>query len=418
MNQYQNNRKNLSNLMEHASMLLLDSGKAPHKTTDQYYSYTVHKNFFYLTGIKEEECQLLLLKDGEKAHEYLFIPETTEHMRLWVGEKISKEVASKTSGIDVKNIFYTKQFIGFINRIMSYTRGNNVTTPTYLYLDLLRVKPDVEPISYTQFKDILNIYKELQVKNANQHLSYLRMFKSKEEIKDLQKAIDITNEGIKRIMNEVGHRYYENQVEADFDHELALNGAKTKGFNTIMASGVNATVLHYEDNDDKLDKDDLLLVDLGAEYNNYSADISRTFPINGTFTNRQKQIYNIVLKANVETIKMLKPGVTWAEFNTYAKNILIEECKNIGLIKDDNEITKYYYHSIGHFLGLDTHDIGHYKLPLKEGMVITVEPGLYIKEEGIGIRIEDDILITKNGHRNLSKDIIKEVDDIETFMNK
>lgn len=418
MSQYIENRNNLTKRMKEASVLLLDSGKAPHKTTDQYYEYTVHKSFYYLTGIIEEECKLMILKDGDLSHTYLFIPETTEHMRLWEGEKISKEEASKISGIDVKNIFFTKQFLPFFHRIMSYTRGNNVQVPTQVYLDLLRIKPDVEPISYTQFRDVLNTYKELGVLNANEHLSYIRMFKNKQEIKEMEHAIEITHKGINRVMKSAKQREYENQLEADFNHELALNGAKRTSFNTIMASGVNATVLHYEDNNSKLNDGDLVLLDLGAEWNNYAADISRTFPINGTFTDRQKQIYEIVLKANKETIEMLKPGVTWGEFNKFARDILIKECKEIGLIEEDNDILKYYYHSIGHFLGLDTHDIGHYKEPLQEGMVVTVEPGLYIKEEGIGIRIEDDILITKDGHINLSKDIIKEVDDIEAFMKK
>ena len=161
-----------------------------------------------------------------------------------------------------------------------------------------------------------------------------------------------------------------------------------------------------------------MLFDLGSLYNNYGSDISRTYPLSGKFNERQKILYEIVLKANKESIKFVKPGITWKELNKFGKDILISECKKIGLIKDDAEINKYYFHSIGHFLGLDTHDVGQYDLVLSEGMVITIEPGLYIKEEGIGIRIEDDILVTKDGYKNISKDIVKSVVEIEELSSK
>ena len=199
---------------------------------------------------------------------------------------------------------------------------------------------------------------------------------------------------------------------------ITLDGSGGCAFDTIAASGENATVLHYIDNDSILKEDDLILFDLGALHNNYGADISRTLPLSGIFTDRQEDIYEIVLKANKETIEFVKEGITWAELNKFAKDILISETKKIGLIVDDSDIDKYYYHSIGHFLGLDVHDVGQYDLPLQAGMVITIEPGLYIKEEGIGIRIEDDILVTKEGRVNLSEEIIKEVQDIEEFIKK
>jgi Xaa-Pro aminopeptidase len=219
-------------------------------------------------------------------------------------------------------------------------------------------------------------------------------------------------------MNHLKIRTNEFQLAADFLHQITLEGSSGNSFNTIAASGANATVLHYEENNSELKKGNLILFDLGALYNNYGSDISRTYPLNGKFSERQKIIYEIVLKANKESIKFVKPGISWKELNKFAKDILINECKSIGLIENDLDINKYYYHSIGHFLGLDTHDVGQYDLKLSEGMIITIEPGLYIKEEGIGIRIEDNILITKDGAINLSKEIIKEVKDIEEYLSK
>jgi len=417
-NQHQINRQNFAKRMEERSFLLLSSGSAPHKTTDQFYLYVPHKSFYYFTGIEEDNCTLLILRDGKNVYQYLFITETTEYMRQWIGEAISKEEASRLSGIPTKNIMYNSQLNDFILRRMTWLRGNPVRVPEYLYLDLLRPSTKLQPIAYKQFEDIINLYKELQIKNANEIISDLRMYKTEDEITKLQKAIDITEKGLNRIMKACLKRDTEQQVEADFNHEITLNGSKRTGFDTICASGGNATILHYEDNNQPLDKSGLLLCDLGAEYNNYSADITRTYPISGKFTERQKAVYDVVLKANKESIKFVKPGITWKELNDFAKNILIKGAKELGLIEEDAEISKYYYHSIGHFLGLDVHDVGQFGLPLKEGMVLTIEPGLYIKEEGIGVRIEDDILVTKEGCINLSKNIIKETDDIEAYMHK
>lgn len=330
---------------------------------------------------------------------------------------MSKEEASAKCGIPVKNIFYLSQFEGFIDSVMGYKRGRDERVPHTLYLDLYRHKPMKRALSLNIFDKIVTMYKELDVKNVNEHLSYLRMFKDQYEINEMKAAIDITDKGLKRIMKELPNRDNEHQLEADFLHEITLNGATTNSFNTIAANGENATVLHYEDNNAPLDREALILFDLGALYNNYGSDISRTFPVSGKFSDRQKEIYNIVLETNKKTIEFLKPGVTWKEFNEFAKDILATRCQEIGLIKEKEDITKYYYHSIGHFLGLDVHDVGHYNEALQEGMIVTVEPGLYIKEEGIGIRIEDDVLITKDGALILSKQIIKEIDEIEEFMN-
>lgn len=418
MNVFEENRKNLIKLLKNESIVLLDSGKAPHKTTDQFYHYTSQRNFFYLTGLNEEKCKLVIIKSKKTVSTFLFIEETTEHMRQWVGEKISKEEASSITSVPVSKIYYLSQFETIFRSLMTYGRGIGMAPPKNVYYDLFRISPTEIPYAHSQFKFVFDGYKELNVKNVNEILSYLRMYKSEFEISHLKTAISITKIGLENVMNKLSVRSNEFQLDADFLHQITLEGSTGNSFNTIAASGENATVLHYESNNGSLEKGKLILFDLGCLFNNYGSDISRTYPVNGKYSDRQKVLYEIVLKANKESIKYVKPGISWKELNKFAKDILISECKKIGLIKNDDEINKYYYHSIGHFLGLDTHDVGQYDLPLEEGMVITIEPGLYIKEEGIGIRIEDDILVTSNGALNLSVDIIKEVKDIEEYLSK
>ena len=417
-NTYVKNRNNLIDRIENKSVVILDSGKPAHKTTDQFHQYIPNRNFYYLTGLNEPNVKLMILKDDKKTVAYLFIEETTEYMRQWVGESITKEAASEISGIENSKIHYLSKFEQFFRSMMTYGRGLGVTHPVNLYMDLYRIKPTEEPISHNQFEFVLKSYKELNVKNANEHISYLRMFKTELEIEMLKKAIDITEVGLNKIMGNLKSRKNEFQLEADFLHEIRLEGSDGNSFDTIAASGKNATVLHYEENNCALEDGNLILFDLGALYGNYGSDISRTYPINGKFSERQKILYEIVLKVNKEAIEFIKPGITWKELNNYAKGMLAKECMKIGLIQDENEIIKYYYHSIGHFLGLDVHDVGHHDIELQEGMVLTIEPGLYISEEGIGIRVEDDILVTKKGSKNLSKNIIKEVKDIEEYLSK
>lgn len=256
----------------------------------------------------------------------------------------------------------------------------------------------------------------MSIKDISRHTNYLRMFKNEEEIEEIKKSITITKLGLNRIMKELKNRKNEHQVEADFMHEITLNGSKGTAFDTILASGKNSCVLHYEDNNSDLQSGEMLLCDLGAIHNQHGADISRTYPIDGIYTERQKELYNIVLKCNKECIKYIKPGITLRELHKKSLDVLSDECMKIGLIKDKSELSKYYYHNVTHFLGLDTHDVGFSTAKLEPGMVVTVEPGLYISEESIGIRIEDDVLVTESGSLNLSQDIIKEVYEIEEFM--
>ncbi|MFA7367954.1 MAG: M24 family metallopeptidase, partial [Bacilli bacterium] len=243
----------------------------------------------------------------------------------------------------------------------------------------------------------------------------LRMIKEDDEIRVIKKSIETTKNALKKVMENLEPDLFENQIEAIFDMAIKWEN-KTHAFDTICASGKNATILHYVDNNQRMINGDLVLFDLGARTEFYVSDISRTYPINGKFNRRQKEVYEVVLEVNKKCIEYLRPGLSWIDYNKYANSLLTEGLKKLGKIKEDNELVKYYWHSIGHSIGLDTHDPVIATDVIKENMVVTVEPGLYLEDEDIGIRIEDNVLVTKDGPVNLSKDIIKEVKDIEEFM--
>ncbi len=403
------NRKKVSEKLKNNSIAVFFAGQAPYKSADEVYKFTPNRNFYYLTGIDEPSVIMMMIKDDNRVTEHLFIQESDPVMEKWVGRTISSDEAIEASGI--MEVKYLKDFKDTVGSYLSRINIEN------LYLDLERQEINISATESQNFaRFIQEKYPYIRVKNIYNEVALLRTVKYKEEIERISKAIEITNTGILAMMKNAKPGMMEYEIEAYFDFELKRNGVKDFAFPTIAAAGINATILHYDENNSKTKDGDLILLDLGAQYKYYNADISRTFPVNGKFTERQKQIYNIVLKANEEVMKTVKPGITTSDLQKVAKSILAEGCKSIGLIKEDSEIDKYYYHGVAHPLGLDTHDVGPRGIELKPGMIITDEPGLYIEEEGIGIRIEDDILVTEDGYVNLSKDIIKSVDDIEAYM--
>ena len=409
---YVNNRNRLYEKLENDSLLVLFAGKAPQKSADEAYQFVPNRNFYYLTGIDEPNIIFLVHKTNKTIEEYLFIEKSDPILEKWVGKTISRKESEEISGIN--KIHFIEQFDTMLSRILL---TNSVTN---LYLDLERRELDTATTKAQQFAGKMQAnYPFLQIKNVYSDICGLRVFKTPEEIEEIKKAIAITYDGIKNLMSHAKVGMKEYQLEAYFDFVLKSAGVKHYAFPTIVASGENSTVLHYEKNDATVEDGSLVLLDLGAQLNYYNADISYTFPVNGTFSERQKTFYNIVLKALRETTELIKPGTPFAKLNEHTKKILAEECIKVGLIKEESEIGNYYYHSVSHFLGLDTHDVGDYKdLILHPGMVLTVEPGLYIEAEGIGLRIEDDVLVTEEGHEVLSKDIFRSVEEIEVFMNK
>lgn len=412
-NIYKINRNNLLDKIKDNSMVILFAGKAIQKTGDQNYPFTPNRNFYYLTGIKEEEHILVMSKINGVKSSKLYIKDINLELEKWNGKTIRKEEAIEVSAVD--EVKFKSQFDADIHGMITMKEEIN------LYLDLERIGLNGnEKISHKFANEIVIKYPQVRVNNIYSKIGELRLRKSDEEVEKIKKAIEITKSSIERLMTEARIGMKEYELEAYFDFNCKLKGATDLAFTTIAAAGKNATTLHYIDNNAELKDNDLILFDLGAEYNCYNADISRTFPVNGKFTVRQKEVYNSVLKVNEEIIKSIKPGMRYKDINEKATDLIADECIKLGLIEDKKDVKKYYYHSIGHSLGMDTHDIEtpHRDITFEPGVVFTVEPGIYIEEEGIGIRIEDDILVTEDGAINLSSDIIKTVDEIEAFMKK
>ncbi|GAA0779633.1 aminopeptidase P family protein [Clostridium subterminale] len=410
-NFFATNRQKLGDVISNNSMAIFFAGQAPYKSADETYPFTPNRNFYYLTGIDEEKVIMVMVNINGEVSEMLFIQENDPVMTKWVGETISEVEAKEVS--DIEDIKFLKDFESTIAGYFDRFSMNNV------FLDLERQEFNIPRTPSQNFAgEIMQRYPYIKVKNIYHDIALLRTIKREEEIELIKKAIDITYDGIKEIWSNAKPGMKEYEIEAYFNYILKKNGVKDFAFPTIAATGKNATILHYVDNNTKTEDGELMLLDLGAQYKYYNGDISRTFPINGKFTERQKEVYNIVLEANETVMKAVKPGATTGELQDITKRVLAEGCKRIGLIKEDSELNKYYYHGVAHPLGLDTHDVGPRNVELKPGMIITDEPGLYIEEEGIGIRIEDDILVTEDGYINLSAHIIKSVKDIEAFMSK
>lgn len=410
---FQNNRKSFINFLDDDSVAVFHSGYSTYKTADQTFPYIVNRNFYYLTGINQENVILLIGKNIEM----LFIAPIDEVMSKWVGRTLTKEEAAEFSGINVNNIKYLNTFENTLFSMFQSTRHNTLMA-SQLYLDLERRNlPLYTSFAYRLCNKVKTEFPAIVIKNSYQLVIKLRTCKQPEEIALMKESIGTTNRAILNVMKHHNELTNESYGEAYHDFIL-ITESKEKSFNNIVAAGHNGTILHYEENNQDIKENSLLLMDVGCYTKQYSSDISRTFPVSGKFTDRQKEVYEVVLNCNKKCIEFLKPGITFKEYNDYAKKLLFEGCKKLGLLEKEEELIKYYYHSIGHSLGLDVHDPAIEKDGILEGMVLTVEPGLYIEEESIGIRIEDDVLITKDGAVNLSSEIIKEVVDIEEFMKK
>lgn len=407
---FESNRKNLVNNMKENSLLIMFAGDAPYRSADQKYKFTPNRNFYYLTGINDTKVILTILKTEKEVVETIFVQREDELMAKWIGRAISKNEASEVSKI--KTIKYLDEFDSIVSSYINRLGINKI------YLDLERQSMDIPSTQSQDMANILRIkYPYLKIKNIYPKIIKLRTVKNDYELEKIKKAIDITKSGIEAMAKNIKPNMHEYEVEAYFDFEIKRLGASSHAFNTICASGKNATVLHYEDNNQVIKDGDLILFDLGAEFDYYCADISRTIPVNGKFTDRQKQIYSIVLLALKAVEEEAKPGLTLKDLNDVAKKVLSKGCMDIGLIDKEEELSKYYFHSVSHSLGLDTHDVWSADNKLEKGAIITNEPGLYIEEEGIGIRLENDLLIVEDGCINLSKHIPIEIDDIENLMN-
>ena len=416
-NEYGQRRANLLAQMKEDSILLVFAGEPKKCSADEDYPFEVNRNFYYLTGIEQEGSALLLVKSSGESKEFLFILPFDPVKEKWYGKKLTIEEARAISG--VKNVLLKNGLTAKLNTILEpgLEQFGRITS---VYLDLEKGQKIEEEADAGDYKRSLEtVYPDVEVLDCYSMIVSLRLIKSENEIKEFREAIRITQLGIQSVMANCRAGMKEYELANQFLHIINdESGYQGLSFPTIMASGKRATILHYPTPFGQIKHGELLLMDLGARNNYYCADVSRTIPVSGTFTQEQRQIYEIVLGCNKAVANYAKPGVTIAELQSLTKEYLASELVSRGLMANKEEIVNYYYHCVSHHIGLDTHDPGDRSKPLQEGNVISDEPGLYIAERGIGIRIEDDLLITKDGCEILTKDIIKEIADIEAFYRR
>lgn len=388
-NFFEINRKKLYSKMENNSCIVLNSGCEKQKSGDENYPFCVNKNFYYLTGLEKPNIYLVMEKyDNDVCRERIITPTFKES--AWVTPNYKMNEITKISNV-----------------------------LEVIYYDELDLQLNQNLKIYTDFKNE-HFYSNFPLKNVNdcfEMIARLRAVKSSYEIRQIKQAIEITRQGLLNVFSNLSKCNYEYQVQALFEGAIKFNNSQDLAFATICASGKNACTLHYSKNTDELVSGDLILLDLGARYGQYSADISRTIPYNSKFSPMQKKLYNMVLKGQKIGFKMAKPGVTIYEINNALIDYYFIELSKLKLVETKEDVKKYYMHNIGHSLGLDTHDEGLFRgEKLVEGNIITMEPGIYIPEYRIGIRIEDDVLITKDGCKILSKSIPKTISDIEKIL--
>ena len=403
-------REEVFNKMEANSVLILFSGIESHVSADEYAPFEANRNFFYLTGLRRDNMVLVMDKAVEEPKTFLYIEEADETVVRWTGKKVSVEEAKEVTGIE--DVRFIDSFQGEISRIMTREDVKN------FYFDCYREQvSDLADYNAVKAKEFADKYLGVTVKNLHPIIAEMRMQKDNDEIAQIREAVRVTDEGLKRVLKKLEPGKKEYQAQADFEYTIKYLGAEGPSFATIAGSGMNGTMLHYETNQETCKDGDLLLLDLGAKWQGYCSDITRTYPVNGTYTDRQKKVYNIVLKANRAVAKAAKPGMTLRELNDICKKVLAEGCIELGLIKEEKEIDKYYMHGVSHHLGIDVHDVTvASNSKLRPGAVITDEPGLYIDEWETGIRIEDDLLITEDGCEVLSEAIMRNPDEIERYM--
>tara|TARA_B100000768_G_scaffold52808_1_gene51327 strand:+ start:637 stop:1872 length:1236 start_codon:yes stop_codon:yes gene_type:complete len=403
-------------------MAIFNSNDIYPVSADSELPFAQHRDMFHLAGIDQEETILILYPSSKdsKTREILFIRRSDEHTKIWEGEKLSKDLASKLSGIE--SIHFVEDFKNILHLITS-----KVDTFYINKNEHYRANSPVETREDRFISWLLKKYPAHNVAKSNPILQRLRSIKHIDEIDQIRKACQITKKGFNRVLKFIKPGVWEYQIEAEFIHEFINNSSKGFAYSPIIASGQDNNVLHYVKNNKQCKDGELILMDVGAEYGNYSSDMTRTIPVSGHFSKRQKEIYNTVLRVKNEATKLLTVGNNWKNFHDQVGEIMTKELLDINLLdkadiknqtKKNPAYKKYFMHGTSHHLGLDTHDYGLLDDLFQENMVFTVEPGIYIPEEGFGVRLEDDVVIqTKGEPINLMEDIPIETDHIEELMN-
>ena len=415
------NRKKFIDKMEDNSIAFFNSNDNYPVSADTTLPFEQHRDLFYLSGINQEETVLLLFKkSNEEFKEIIFLTKPNDLLTHWEGARLDRKKTLSISGIH--NICWLNELDKIIGALMKEVQ--------ILYLNKnehYRAKIETQTREERFNNWITKEYPSKETKGCNIILQRLRSIKDPIEIQLIQKACDITELGFRRILNFVKPGVWEYEIEAEFSHEFLRNKSKKFAYSPIIASGINSNILHYIKNNNQCREGDVLLLDVGAEYANYSSDMTRTIPVSGRFTKRQKAIYNSVLHVKNEATKLLRPGLLWKEHYAEVGKIMTSELLKLGLLskndiqnqtKENPAFKKYFTHGVSHHLGLDTHDYGDLNRPIEKNMVFTVEPGIYVQEENFGIRLEDDVVVQENTDPiNLMKNIPIEIEEIEDLMN-
>jgi len=415
------NRSNLKNLLKPGSLAVLNSNDIMPTNADGTMPFRQNNDLLFLSGIDQEESILLLFPNfyDPKYREILFLKETNEHIAIWEGHKYTKEEAIETSG--VSTVMWLTEFEGVFNTLMAEAEFVYLNTNEHI-----RAASKVETRDARFMKWCQKEYQMHKYERIAPLMHELRAVKSSREIELLQHACTITEQGFRRVLKFIRPGVMEYEIQAEYMHEFLRNRSKGFAYEPIVASGFSACVLHYIDNNKECKDGDVLLMDVGAEYANYNADMTRSVPVSGRFTERQRKVYDAVLRVKNEAEKILIPGNVIPEYHKEVGKIMESELLGLGLI-DNTDVKnqdpnwpaykKYFMHGTSHHLGLDVHDVGNIYQKIKPGMVFTIEPGIYIKEENLGIRLEDNYVIQENGHLNMMENIPIEAEEIEELMN-
>ena len=419
---YRDNRARFMQQMQGNALAVFNSNDVYPISADSTLPFAQHRDIFYLCGVDQEESILLLFPDAYEAKhkEILFLRETNDHIAVWEGAKLTKAQATQLTGIET--VYWLSEFDRVFQELATQCSTFYFNTNEHY-----RQAVETETREDRFIKKCKAAFPAHHVAKSNPILQQLRAVKAPEEINQIQQACSITEKGFRRILNFVRPGVWEYEIEAEWAHEFIRHRSKGFAYQPIIASGKNANVLHYTENNQQCQDGDLLLMDVAAEYGNYSSDLSRTIPVSGRFTARQKAVYNAVLHVKNEATALLVPGTLWKAYHVEVGKIMTSALLGLGLLDkadvqnqtaDTPAYKKYFMHGTSHHLGLDTHDYGLLHLPMEAQMVFTVEPGIYIPEEGFGIRLEDDVVIQPTGAPiNLMKNIPIEVEEIEALMN-
>ena len=419
---YIKNRARFTALQEPKSLAVFNSNDIYPTSGDGTLAFKQHSDILHLSGVDQEESILVIFPtcSNEKHREVLFLKETNDHIAVWEGAKLSKKDAFDVSGI--QTVYWLDQFPVIFKKMMAEAESIYLNTNEHL-----RANAEVQTREDRFIAKVKSEYPAHMVRKSAPIMHVIRAVKDQIEIDLMQRACKITEAGFRRLLSYTKPGVWEYELEAELMHEFLMNRSKGFAYTPIIASGASACVLHYIENNQECKNGDVILLDVAAEYANYSSDLTRCIPVNGRFTDRQKAVYNAVLHVKKEAEKLLIPGTFLDEYHKEVGMIMQGQLLNLGLI-DKTDIKnqdpewpaykKYFMHGTSHYIGLDTHDVGLWNVPMEAGMIFTCEPGIYIPQEGLGIRLEDDLVVMKSGEPfNLMKDIPLELDEIETLMN-